>query len=196
MAIVNLPAFIQAHYEIREWRHASAILEKDFPQEWLDLSAVLSQFRLTKSDIMTPGGGKSPIAQRIDKLFYAFGWLEKSFDTKVVVDQREMRSPTHKVDLYKNFVGIETEWNNKDPFYDRDLNNFRLIFELRALSVGIIITRCDELQEIFDNLGKGKSFGPSTTHMSKLLPRVEGGGGGGCPVLVFGLSKKLYVEDQ
>ena len=196
MAIDNFSGFVHGHYEIHEWRHASAILERDFPQEWLDLSKVLSDFRLTKSDIMTPGGGKSPIAQRIDKFFYALGWQEKSFDTKVVVDQREMRSPTHKVDLYKNSVGIETEWNNKDPFYDRDLNNFRLLFELRALSVGIIITRCDELQEIFDNLGKGKSFGPSTTHMSKLLPRLEGGGGGGCPVLVFGISKKLYVEDQ
>lgn len=196
MAIDNFPAFILSHYEVREWRHASAILEKDFSQEWRDLSYVLSQFRLTKSDITTPGGGKSPIAQRIDKLFTALGWREKSFDTKVVVDQREMQSPTHKVDLYKNYVGIETEWNNKDPFFDRDLNNFRLLFDLRAISVGIIITRCDELQEIFDNLGKGKSYGPSTTHMSKLLPRLEGGSGGGCPVLVFGISKKLYLEDQ
>ena len=196
MAIDNFPAFILSHYEVREWRHASAILEKDFSQEWQDLSNVLSKFRLTKSDVMTPGGWKSPIAQRIDKLFNALGWREKSFDTKVVVDQLEMQSPTHKVDLYKNYVGIETEWNNKDPFFDRDLNNFRLLFNLRAISVGIIITRCDELQEIFDNLGKGKSYGPSTTHMSKLLPRLEGGSGGGCPVLVFGISKKLYLEDQ
>ena len=38
--------------------------------------------------------------------------------------------------------------------------------------------------------------GASTTHISKLFPRIEGGGGGGCPVLVFGISKKLYVEDD
>jgi|SRR3990172_9363591 len=196
MAIENLPGFILSHYEIHEWRHASAILEKDFPQEWQDIGTALSQFRLTKSDILTPGGGKSPIAQRIDTYFFAFGWKERSFDTRVVVDEREMRSPTHKVDLYKNLVGIEMEWNNKDPFYDRDLNNFRLLFDLRAISIGIIITRCDELQEIFDHLGKGKSYGPSTTHMSKLLPRLEGGSGGGCPVLVIGISKKLYLEDQ
>ena len=31
--------------------------------------------------------------------------------------------------------------------------------------------------------------------MSKLLPRIEGGGGAGCPLLVFGISKKLYLED-
>jgi hypothetical protein len=58
----------------------------------------------------------------------------------------------------------------------------------------VIITRCDELQEIFDSLGKGKSYGPSTTHMGRLLPRLNGGGGGGCPVVVFGIRKALYVE--
>ena len=63
------------------------------------------------------------------------------------------------------------------------------------ISVGIIITRCDELQDIFDELGRGKSYGASTTHMSKLLTRIEGGGGAGCPLLVIGISKKLYVKD-
>jgi hypothetical protein len=32
--------------------------------------------------------------------------------------------------------------------------------------------------------------------MRKLLPKLQGGGGGGCPILVFGISKKLYVEDD
>jgi len=69
------------------------------------------------------------------------------------------------------------------------LNNFRLPFELRAISVGIIITRTDELQEIFDSIGRGKSYGSSTTHVGKLLPKIQGGGGGGCPILVFGIKK-------
>ena len=92
-------------------------------------------------------------------------------------------------------MALEIEWNNKDPFYDRDLNNFRLLFDLRVASVGVIVTRCDELQDIFNDLGRGPSFGNSTTHMSKLLPRIDGGSGGGCPVLVFGISRRLYVED-
>jgi hypothetical protein len=106
-----------------------------------------------------------------------------------------MDSPTHKIDCYKNRIALELEWNNKDPFFDRDLNNFRLLFDLRAISVGIIFTRCDELQDIFNTLGRGKSYGNSTTHMSKLLPRIEGGGGSGCPILVIGMKKKLYTED-
>lgn len=84
------------------------------------------------------------------------------------------------------------EWNNKDPFYDRDLNNFRLLFELRTVDVGVIVTRSDELQTIFNALGKGKSYGASTTHMGKLLPKIEGGGGGGCPLLALGMMAKCY----
>jgi hypothetical protein len=71
-----------------------------------------------------------------------------------------------------------------------------IFFDLRAISVGVIITRCDELQDIFKELGRGSSYGASTTHMGKLLPRIEGGSGAGCPLLVIGISKKLYVEDE
>jgi hypothetical protein len=31
--------------------------------------------------------------------------------------------------------------------------------------------------------------------MRKLLPKVEGGGAGGCPLLVFGISSHLYEEN-
>lgn len=192
---VVLPRFIQDNYEVREWRHASAILAADFPAEWKDIIEVLDNFRLLRSEIVEPGGSKSKIATRIDAALVARGWVEKSFATKIVIDGAESDSPTHKVDCFRNRVGLEIEWNNKDPFFDRDLNNFRLLFELRALSVGVIVTRCDELQIIFDSLGRGKSYGNSTTHMSKLLPRIQGGGGGGCPIIVFGISPRLYVED-
>ena len=128
-------------------------------------------------------------------LLFSQDKFKKAFETKVIVDGIERENPTHKIDCYKNKVALEIEWNNKDPFFDRDLNNFRILFELRAISVGVIITRCDELQAIFDGLEKGPSYGPSTTHMSKLLPRIEGGGGGGCPILVFGITSRLYSKD-
>jgi len=32
--------------------------------------------------------------------------------------------------------------------------------------------------------------------MKKLLPRIEGGGGGGCPILVFGITQKLYEAEK
>ncbi len=195
MGIDLLPAEIRRLYEAYEWKHACAVLTSDFPREWGDLIDVLTAFRLRHDHLVKPGGRKSAVAATLDEAFVARGWQEKAFETRIVVDDSSIESPTHKVDCYRNGVGIEIEWNNKDPFYDRDLNNFRLLFELRALSVGIIVTRCDDLQEIFDRLGRGKSFGASTTHMSKLLPKIEGGGGGGCPILVLGITKHLYDED-
>lgn len=195
MPLEALPAFVRENYELHEWRHATAILSADFPQEYADIVDVLTRFRMLRSYINTPGGRKSNLAGWLDAELTAKGWVEKQFRTQIKVDERVMDSPTHKIDCYKNGVALEIEWNNKDPFYDRDLNNFRLLFDLRAVSVGVIITRCDELQTIFDQLGRGASFGNSTTHMSKLLPRIEGGGGAGCPLLVVGIKPSLYVED-
>lgn len=156
---------------------------------------MLRGFRLLRSEVVAKGGRKSPIAARIDGAFYAQGWKEKKFDTAITVDEVEHVSPTHSVDCFKGRVGVEVEWNNKDPFYDRDLNNFRLLFDLRVLDVGIIITRSSELQTIFKSLGKGDSYGASTTHHEKLWPRLEDGGGGGCPILTFAIRPALYVED-
>lgn len=196
MAIEKIPEFIRDSYEIQEWRHASAILQNDFAEEWAEVVEVLTDFRLLRSEILAKGGRKSKIAGRLDGAFYDRGWTERAFDTRMVIDDQEFPSPTHKVDCFKNRVALEVEWNNKDPFYDRDLNNFRLLFDLRAISVGVIVTRTDELQGIFGQLGKGKSYGASTTHMGKLRPRLEGGGGGGCPILVFAITPSLYVEDE
>jgi hypothetical protein len=194
MSTSRIPRFILDSYEVHEWRHATAILSSDFPREWSDILELLTQFRFCKSWITVGGGRKSKVAQAIDEFMSDRGWIEKQFDTSVKVDDITLDSPTHKVDCYRNKVALEIEWNNKDPFFDRDLNNFRLLFDLRAISVGVIITRSDSLQSIFDDLGRGSSFGASTTHMSKLLPRIEGGGGAGCPILVFGITNKLYSE--
>lgn len=195
MTTTELPAFILENYEVYEWRHACVILEQDFVQEYKDICDVLLRFRLKRSHITVGGGRKSKVSKWIDSELAKKGWVEKSFQTSITVDQNVMESPTHAIDCFKNRIALEIEWNNKDPFFDRDLNNFRLLFDLRAVSVGIIITRCDELQEIFHSLGRGSSYGASTTHMAKLLPRIQGGSGAGCPLLVFGIRRSLYAQD-
>jgi hypothetical protein len=93
-------------------------------------------------------------------------------------------------------VGVEVEWNNKTEFYDRDLNNFRLLHQLRVLSVGVIITRMSELQDLFDDLGIGQKYGNSTTHWNKLIPKIDGGGAGGCPVLAIGITNRCYTANM
>lgn len=192
----RLPEFVRENYYCGEWHHASAVMVGDNKAEWDDLMDVLSEFRLKRSYISSGGGSKTKLAASIDDFLENRGWRETRFDTKMVVDELETETPTHKIDMFKNGIAVEIEWNNKDPFYDRDLNNFRLLHALRTVSVGVIITRSDELQEIFKELGRGSSYGNSTTHLSKLIPRIEGGGAGGCPILTFGIKSSLYRENE
>ena len=190
-----VPEDVRRLYHVREWRNAAGVLMTACPEEWADILAVLRGFRLLRSEILTAGGGLSPISQGINAAFSGRGWREEKFETRIVVGEVEYASPTHAVDCFKGRVALELEWNNKDPFFDRDLNNFRLLFELRAIDVGVIVTRASELQGVFDALGKGSSYGASTTHHAKLWPRIEGGSGGGCPVLTFAITPELYVDD-
>ena len=196
MSTIHLvPRDLQRLYHVREWRNAAGVLKTACPKEWNEIIQVLRGFRLRRSEVQAAGGNKSPIAKQIDGGFYALGWKEKQFQTAIKVDDVIFESPTHKVDCFKGRVALELEWNNKDPFFDRDLNNFRLLFELRAIDVGVIVTRAAELQTIFKSLGKGSSYGFSTTHHLQLWPRIEGGGGGGCPILTFAIRPELYVDD-
>lgn len=193
-----IPKELREFYEFHEWRNTIAVLSAAYPNEWADILDVLLSFRIIRSDIGEAGekgGGKSKVAIRMDRMFRAREWMPKEFDTKIVVDNIPIESPTHEVDCFKGKVALELEWNNKTEFYDRDLNNFRLLFDLRVADVGVIITRCDELQNIFNGLGKGGSYGPTTTILSKLKRKLNGGAGGGCPVLAVGMKSTLYLDD-
>ena len=176
-----VPPDIAKLYEVHEWRNAVGVLTTAHDSEWQDVIHALRQLKLLRSEILKKGGRKSLIAIRFDGYLFARGWQEKQFRTAIKIDNAEFETPTHKVDCYKSRVALEVEWNNKTEFYDRDLNNFRLLFELRAIDAGIIVTR---------------SSHQSTTHVDKLLPKIEGGGGGGCPIVVFGMTDALYVEDE
>ena len=191
-----VPQNIRERFDVTEWRNGLAVLHTAHSAEWRDILTVLREFELTASNIVAPGGSKSMIATSIDQRLYDLGWQEKHYETATIVDETRFDAPTHKVDCVKGRVALEVEWNNKDPFFDRDLNNFRQLFDLRAIDVGVIITRATELQEIFKSLGKGSSYGNSTTHMGKLNPRLEGGAGGGCPLVVFAITKACYVDDR
>ena len=178
-----------------------AVLSGAYPDEWADLLRVLRDFRLRHSQLMNPGGNLSQMSRSIDGHFRRLGWRETGFDTRVTVRQHpseegepfEYDSPTHKVDSFKNHVGVEVEWNNKDTFFDRDLSNFRLLFDLRVLGVGVIITRGDDIGALAVRLGRERSvYGATTTHWNTLVPRLEGGAGGGCPVLAFAISEACY----
>lgn len=49
-------------------------------------------------------------------------------------------------------IALEIEWNNKDPFYDRDLENFKRLHADGAISVRVIVTRGRSLHESMRDL--------------------------------------------
>jgi len=188
-------------WDCYDWRNGRTIVEHGHPSGWADIVGVLGSFKLLHSDIAKKGGRKTAVATAIDSQFYVKDWKEKKFETAILVDGKKSDSPTHKVDCYRDNIAIEVEWNNKDPFFDRDLNNFRLLFDLRVVDVGIVVTRSSELQRWLqaryaDFNKSADTFGPSTTHFDKLDTRIVGGGAGGCPVMVFAMTPDLYVDDR
>lgn len=197
MSVYNyFPNGFQNKYEIIEWGHAVAILKNEFQEQFTDMTDVLSSFELRKSSITQGGGGKSKVSGYLDSQLYSKGWEEKSFNTSIIIDEENHQTPTHKVDCVKGRIALDIEWNNKTEFYDRDLNNFRLLHNLRAISVGVIITRSTELQQdVFKPLGIASKYGASTTHLNKLIPKIEGGGAGGCPLLVVAVKTGSYIAD-
>lgn len=191
----HFPEPIPTKFRIYNYRHADIILRYGFPDEYQDLLKVLSEYQLLYSHILQPGGNKGPISQGLEQVFTELGWVEKKWDIDVLIDGESRDSPTHKVDYYRNRVAVETEWNNKDPFYDRDLNNFRLLHSLDVISLGVIITRATELNEVLYTLRNKGSFGASTTHHGKVLPKIAGGGAAECPLLIFAIKPGAAMDD-
>jgi hypothetical protein len=65
MGLDLIPVALHAKYEFFERDHACAILARDFPAEFKDITDCLDAF-VKKSAILTPGGGRSPIPIEID----------------------------------------------------------------------------------------------------------------------------------
>lgn len=201
----HVPEDLKKLYEIHDFKHASAILANEFPEEFKEICQALRKFRFTKEDVTTPGGNESQIPKNFSDILRPLEWKTEQLTAKVVVDGHEVSHDTHKVDYIKGRIALDLEWNSKDQTYDRDLYAFRAFFEYDKISLGVLITRSNELDPYIESLGtyvdkngttrryKDK-YGASTTQMGKLLPRLEAGRNGGCPVLVFGITTKLLKE--
>ena len=200
-----IPIDIQELYEVHDFKHAAAILVYEFPNEARELFSALGEFRFTEEEVKSPGGNQSAIPKNFTSLLRNKGWVEDTLTAKMVVDDRTISYDTHKVDYLKHRVAFDLEWNSKDQTFDRDLYAFRTFFEYDKISVGILVTRSNELDPWISSLGEYKDrygttrhvkskFGASTTHMGKLLPRLESGRNGGCPVLVFGITTNLLEK--
>ncbi|RAG62874.1 hypothetical protein DN550_33350, partial [Burkholderia multivorans] len=69
---------------------------------------------------------------------------------------------------------------------------FQALHREGVIAVGVIITRGPRLQEVLEFLGnEGEysktKYGKATTHWDKLIPMIDMGGGGECPLLCIGI---------
>ena len=60
----------------------------------------LSAFSLKRSEIVAPGGGRSPIPKALDGFLQSPGrdWKKWAFDIQIVADGEEIQTPTHEID--------------------------------------------------------------------------------------------------
>jgi hypothetical protein len=138
-------------FEVRCESHAAAILEKDFPVALQELEQALLNLTVPITEIIGSGGGETKGTQRMRKAFNDVGWKKFIFEIRKIINGVERESISHEVDHVKEFNGnklaLEIEWNNKDPFFDRDLENFKRLHAEGAISVGVIVTRGSSLHE-------------------------------------------------
>ncbi len=199
-------------YEFHNYGHALEILSEAFPAEWNDLQDCLDQLIITKSDLLAAGGNETAIPKKLDDVLYPLGWKEIKITGDLLVKMyprgkskgRFLSVPYdekiiegyidgHNIDFVKGKVAIDLEWNSKDQTFDRDLLAMRTYFDCGLIEVGVIITRSEELNEIFDELNIKSKYGASTTWMGKLNYRLKSRRNGGCPILAIGI-KKSCVE--
>ena len=138
-------------FEIACTSHAEAILSKDFSAAAGEIEACLRRLDLPITEIIGSGGGEAKSTQRLRHALTERSWVKTTFEIKKTINGKQSESISHEVDHVRSFeqglVALEIEWNNKDPFFDRDLENFKRLHADGAISVGVIVTRGSTLQD-------------------------------------------------
>ena len=138
-------------FDVETRNHAMAVLDKDFPDPTRELCTILSTFQIFDHELIRGGGGESTITQRLRRALNEKGWPKRNVSIRKIVNGDERPSESHEIDHVrkdaKGSVALEIEWNNKDPFFDRDLENFQRLHAEGVISIGIMITRGASLQD-------------------------------------------------
>lgn len=139
-------------FQVLPLHHAAAILKYDMPDAATELEKVLLSVDIPAEELVRGGGGEGELTQRLRRaLANDYGWKKHNFEIKKIVDGEEKESISHEIDHVKRFktgtFALEIEWNNKDPFFDRDLENFKRLHADGVISIGAIITRGSSLQD-------------------------------------------------
>jgi hypothetical protein len=137
-------------FEIEFTSHAQAIIATDFPNAALEIERSLLDLPIPITEIIGSGGGETKATQRLRRSLAAQGWTKTRFTLEKTINGQPRESISHEIDHVRTFAegvaALEIEWNNKDPFFDRDLENFKRLHAEGGISFGGIITRGSSLQ--------------------------------------------------
>ena len=144
-------ALVAAGFQVEFHSHAEAIISVDFSEVAGQLETILKGATIPIEEIVGSGGGETKGTQRLRKALHDQGWRKHKFEVRRTIDGVEREAISHEVDHVARFdagvVALEIEWNNKDPFFDRDLENYKRLHADGAISIGILITRGTTLQD-------------------------------------------------
>jgi hypothetical protein len=143
---------LRAHdFQVECHSHAEAILSVDFPEVADQLQTILIGSTIPIEEIIGSGGGETKGTQRLRRALHEHGWRKHKFEVQRTIDGVARESVSHEVDHIARFdaglLALEIEWNNKDPFFDRDLENYKRLHADGAISLGILVTRGVSLQD-------------------------------------------------
>jgi hypothetical protein len=159
-------------YQIEFVSHALAILEIDFPDAATELEEALLDQSVPIEEIIGSGGGETKGTQRLRNGLTAKKWLKETFTIKKTINDEPRESTSHKVDHVRVVVrpdgkryriALEIEWNNKDPFFDRDLEKLPA---KRAKSLSAL--NGSEIQFRFATPGRLTSFRTNSAQRQRI----------------------------
>ena len=226
---MNIEDYIESDllekFEFHNYNHALEIITQGFPEEWTEIVSCLRRLEITTNDLRESGGNETNIPKKFDDVLYPLGWREIRISGDLHIKfyprqagQRGRFSPEpfeeriiegyidgHNIDFIKGRVAFDLEWNSKDQTFDRDLLAMRTYYDCDIISAGIIITRSEELNDVFRTIydyDKSqhqwkpilRKYGASTTWIGKLLYRLNSRRNGGCPILAIGMKKKCIID--
>jgi hypothetical protein len=145
-----LDSLVAREFQVEFHSHAAAILGVDFPEAVAELEAAIGGMSIPVEELIGSGGGETKGTQRLRRALAELSWNKAVFTIEKRINGVPRESISHEIDHVRTFdngvVALEIEWNNKDPFFDRDLENFKRLHAEGAISVGMIVTRGVTLQ--------------------------------------------------
>ncbi len=152
-------SLIDRGFQVEFHAHAAAIIGTDFPEVVAELEPPLLEMSVPIAELIASGGGEAKATQRLRHALKDKGWDKQKFVVEKTINGVRRESTTHEMDHVRHYghatIALEIEWNNKDPFFDRDLENFKRLHADGAISAGIIVTRGRSLHEALRDLVHG-----------------------------------------